>query len=372
MNMVSIDKMDGDWLLVGQEDVYDDFKNDLKKAEDQSRVVYDLSKEEKQTEVNRELEQKGYKTYKIGSTDMNQKGIYLSAIVNKDNQEITVSCRGTKFDDPSIFSDLDPNGPGYTVMKESRHQILEDLNEIMQGYSNTNIKLTGHSLGGSLSQILASFLMEEKLDPNNNFPNLNKISGIDLALFQSSGVNDDIVRSCNENARILAKQGFAINLIAHVNKKDIVHRTGKYILADVDHNVAKVNLVTTDILNTRSYLLKLGQGVLTTLITSWSAGKLGTINTLANIAVNSCNTYASLIQDAHRHKLFEKQDGMRVFTNSDEYGRKEVKSTFEEQLIDFRGIKSFLYGVSKDIKTQDLQKIQTVVETSTMFRKTFL
>jgi len=195
-----------------------------------------------------ELRTKGYELEPLGSEELrSQNGIYLYAMVKPESLDpINIVCRGTA-GDASIVADLDPNGPGHGAMKANRELLMQQVNELARKYPSRKIRVTGHSLGGSLAQILTTDILEERVKAYTDettcaCPELKGITSLETVLFQSASVNDEVAQHAFKYAHHMKMidPNFEINLVAHIKQGDFVSRTGGYIFANIDPDVASV------------------------------------------------------------------------------------------------------------------------------------
>ena len=197
-----------------------------------------------------ELSNKGYFLEKLGSPDFSKKnGVFLYALVKKDTSEpITIVCRGTHTD-ASIITDLDPNGPGASAMEEMRPLVMNQINELAKKYPGRKIRITGHSLGGALAQIITSNILEEKKhiildEPNISCPAFIEITGVETVLFQSAWVHDSVIELAGNNAQKIKDldASFDISLFSHIKQGDFVSRTGGTLFPNIDSSVVRVTM----------------------------------------------------------------------------------------------------------------------------------
>lgn len=196
------------------------------------------------------LRTSGYELELLGSEDLRSKnGIYLYAMIKSDSSEpINIVCRGTA-GDASVVADLDPNGPGYGAMKINRDLLIKQIDELARKYPSRKIRVTGHSLGGALAQVLTTNILEERVRAciditNCAYPNLKKITCLETVLFQSASVNNLVAQDASKwaNHMKMLDPNFEINLLAHIKQGDFVSRTGNYIFSDIDPEIAGVYL----------------------------------------------------------------------------------------------------------------------------------
>jgi hypothetical protein len=254
------------------------------------------------------LKQQGYTVHPLASDAARSKGIFLYALVNEQNPDapITVVCRGTQLD-ASVIADLDPCGPGSVVMAEERAIILGQLNELCKNHPHRKIRVTGHSLGGSLSQILTTELLIEKdnaLRDSSLYPELASISGIDTVVFQSAGVSQELAqrgKQCAESIKSL-DANFDMSFVAHVKKGDFVSRTGTYIFSDIDSSVVDVSLILR---NLDKPCMTLGN-YLDVGITGATGGPVGMV---ASLVKNLTKNYVLNRLQAHSDLFHHNPDG---------------------------------------------------------------
>jgi hypothetical protein len=312
----------------------------LAKYEAYNLAVPTTISRDKAAAARQRLAEQGYKLYQLGTAESRTKGLFLNALVKEEDPTtpITITCRGTQ-GDASIIADLDPNGPGYALVNENRATILAQLNELCHKYPGRKIRITGHSLGGALSQLLAHLILEVKANPVayvQQYEFLSAITGIDTVVFQSAGVSEDIARQIKENAiRIKnSNPAFINNFIAHIKEGDFVSRTGAYIFSDVLPETANVSLIKLPLGKpciTLSDAVDIGVTAATSLNPVWIAVK--TTKTLAE-------RYVSNRLEAHGDFFFhEKEDktdkyfGYGVLSNQIPEDREVIQKTLTRNLI---------------------------------------
>jgi len=244
---------DADWIIIEEIPLQ---KKGAIEAERLAKVIAyklavpSLAHEGSADSAKNNLRESGYEIELLGSDDLRSKnGIYLYAMIKSDSSEpINIVCRGTA-GDASVVTDLDPQGPGFSAMKNNRDLLMKQINELAEKYPSRKIRVTGHSLGGALAQILTTNILEERVKafmdlPNCAYPNLKNVTCLETVLFQSASVNNQVAN----DASIWATQmrtndpSFEINLLAHIKQGDFVSRTGNYIFSDVDPEIAVVQL----------------------------------------------------------------------------------------------------------------------------------
>ena len=134
-------------------------------------------------------------------------------------------------------------------MKINRNLLIKQIDELARKYPSRKIRVTGHSLGGSLAQILTTNILEERVKActditNCAYPNLKEITSLETVLFQSASVNNLVAQEALKwaNHMKMIDPNFEINLLAHIKQGDFVSRTGNYIFSDIASEIAVVHL----------------------------------------------------------------------------------------------------------------------------------
>ena len=384
--LVSEQLLDNDWVKLGTDSLEDDFvvisQGEHQKEFSIQKMAQEIELIAKAEAYNlavpahlnadtslaseRRLEKQGYQVYRLGTNQSEEKGIFLYALVNENNEQapITVVCRGTQLD-ASIIADLDPSAPGATVVQESREQILSKLNELSQNFPNRKIRVTGHSLGGSISQVLTKELLIEKrnnLEGASDYAALGKISGIDTVIFQSAGVSAEIANVAQENAEFikLHEQNFDINFVAHVKQGDFVSRTGTYLFADSSAEVADVSLIYR---NLDKPCMTVGDCLDVGFVCA-TAGPVGAVSSVIkhlgkNYVENRIQAHTDLFHHDAEHDLLTETYG--IYQNSNVQDREKIKKVFEKDLTasipGAKVIKTTLHDLCHDLKSNELDSI---------------
>ena len=101
----------------------------------------------------------GYECVEALAPSSNIAGLFLYVAYSKENkQSVQVFCRGTNLDDASVVVDLDPYGPGYSIMVKNRAIIMEGLTKALNESKSDTLNISGHSLGGAISKLLCLYL----------------------------------------------------------------------------------------------------------------------------------------------------------------------------------------------------------------------
>lgn len=339
---------DEDYLEVAISDHEDDFvhviKDDCSKdlkinslacdieLNSKSRA-YALSKPEDFEQVKNSLQEEGYEVSLLGTESSQNQGIYSYALVNKKdaNAPLTILCRGTQID-ASIIADLDPKGPGYTVLSSNIDVILKQINQLMQENSINNLRITGHSLGGALSQLLTHYVLKVKQQENAaQFDKLCETSKIETIVFQSAGVNSEVVLEAKENLTAIKSKdsNFAMTFITLVKGGDIVpFISGSYLFSDVSKELAEVYLMQQE-----STFPKLSLGNALSVIGNYAFFGVaslasGAFKSLTSIALNAHSEY-------FYHNALDNAESKLTYgyySNLDELGKSKIKEVFENNL----------------------------------------
>ncbi len=221
------------------------------------------------------LAEQGYTLTHLGNDAAREKGLFLYALVKEAHvgDPIVIACRGTDFD-ASMILDLDPEGPGASAMKDMKSELMAQVEALAAKYPGRKFRISGHSLGGALAQILATNILEAvaqekavlsdtpvvevesaiKEDANEcaelavaaavPASALASIPGVDLVTFQEAWVSDATCTAAKEFATAVknADPNFEISVLAHVKQGDFVSRMGDHVLSDIDPSVASVQL----------------------------------------------------------------------------------------------------------------------------------
>lgn len=355
---VTEEELDNGWIVLGTDPEEDDFilvsETEHAKQLSIQKMAIDLeiiakseayklsvpleAHPDKALAAEKRLENQGYKVYNLGSDAARSKGVFLYALVNEANTQspITVVCRGTQLD-ASIIADLDPSGPGRAIMQQEQANILEQLNELSGRYPNRAIRLTGHSLGGSLAQTLTTFILEEirnGLQGTSQYKALGAITGVDTVVFQSAGVSQELAQQAKEYAEFIksANEDFEMNFVAHVKKGDFVSRTGTYLFSDIDNKVVDVSLVLRELdkpcMTLGNYLDVGFAGV--------TAGPVGVLTSLIhnmarNYVRNRLQAHSDFFHHDKDHVLLPESFGM--CRNEHSKDRALIKEVFEENIV---------------------------------------
>jgi hypothetical protein len=339
--------------------------------------VYQLSFPEDSMQAlasQKRLENQGYTLHPLSTASAKEKGVFLYALVNENNPEIpiTVLCRGTQ-KDASTVVDLDPNGPGFSMMEQEKEAILTQLNALCAEHPNRSIRITGHSLGGSLSQILTAQLLEQKATTHvagTQYQALQHLSEIDTIVFQSAGVSSDLATAAETHAEVIKASNpkFSLNFTAHIKRGDFVSRMGTYLFADIDPDIADVALIVRKL---DKSAMTLGDGIdagftaATTLSPIWTAFVL---------VKNFFNRYFKNRVEAHRDFFYHDKDSQTLLADSDAYGiyhnaniehRTDIKNLFEKDLtanISYAmTYKALLHEQLRDLNSDELKSLGACV-----------
>ncbi len=310
------------------------------------------------------LAEQGYSLEQLGTDGLRDKGIYINALVKDGdpNAPITILCRGTQ-GDASIFADLDPSSPGNSLINEHSSAILEQLNSLCEKYPGRKIRLTGHSLGGALSQVLTDRILAVKAEAAMaEYQYLKNIPGIDIAVFQSAGVSKSVVERVQKNAELAkaADENFAIKFIAHVKDGDFVSRTGAHIFSNVGPELADVSLVK---LNLGKPCVTLGDAfdIGFAAITSFNPIWLG-IKSMVTLA----KRYILNRMDAHKDYFYhnredktEKYFAYGIYSNSIPEDRKIISDVLSEDIVSAipgaRAIQQYVFGLTDGIDNDEMR-----------------
>lgn len=312
------------------------------------------------------LAAQGYSLEPLGTDDLRDQGLYLNALVKDENPAapITILCRGTK-GDASIFADLDPSSPGSSVLNKHRDSILAQLDTLCKKYPGRKIRLTGHSLGGALSQLLTDHILAIKAkssETEGEYKYLASISGIETVVFQSAGVAKEVVARVTENARkIKAKnKAFKINFITHVKDGDFVSRTGAHIFADVEPDLADVTLIQAKL---DKPCVTLGDAVDVgfAAVTSFNPVWLGVKSMLA-----LANRYVSNRVEAHKDYFYHDRDtkaettlAAGVYSNHNPEDRATIHSVLSEDIVSVipyaNEIQQFMFRLTNGLNNDEVK-----------------
>ena len=282
-------------------------------------------------------------------------GIFIYALVGTD-QPLKLICRGTQLDS-SIIADLDPNGPGNEAVTTYTNEILTTINSLCEENNISKIDITGHSLGGSIAQILTAKLLEAKLAANH--AGIASITAIDTVLFQSAGVSKELAENAHNNlVAIKSAQDFNLRLTATVKQGDFVSRTGTYLFADTAPDIADVSLVFV-ILNKKILSLRDVLSVACSNIANFSLAR-----TAFSLFTTYVGNYFKNRIEAHVDWIYsdsETRESCYVqcqsFTNKNLEDRSYIKHVFEKditQLIPYsKQIKQVLHGSLKNVKLEN-------------------
>jgi len=356
-------------------------------AECLSRLSYDLAKQnsERASAVGR-LRQMGYHSliFLGARTLRSQHGIIIIAMINPHPSEpINIVCRGTSLD-ASIITDLEPLGPGFTPMQIYIDQLLHDIEELAQRFPGRKIRVMGHSLGGSLAQLITRYFLEQRAcaqhtdDKFNEgeivpcqFPQLKNVNGLETVLFQSAGVNEVVAEQAANWACIMRElnPNFSMSLLANVRQGDIVSRTGEYIFSDIDPKIVKVSLHSKPL----NKALVTPKGVL-------SVGCVAMLSSAAPFPIVSSavsgllSCYIRHIIQAHRETIFWKPDAQTctqllpecygVLTNVSEEDRPRIFEVFKESLLRkmpmLHPLHNWLFEFLKPLNNEDVTVLVSI------------
>ena len=149
-----------------------------------------------------------------------------------DETTAVVGFRGT---DPAIddtaVANFEKNGPGWMSYSRVREALFAEAAKEFEG--KTTINITGHSFGGSVSQMFIADLLREIVSKKAPYSN---IKAVNMVIFQSAGVAVDIDRDHNvdqllENLNVDNPE-FRFNMVAHCYEGDIIHASAPYILSE--------------------------------------------------------------------------------------------------------------------------------------------
>ena len=312
------------------------------------------------------LGEQGITVHPLGTDAAREKGIFLYALVNETNRSepITIVARGTQFD-ASIIADVDPTAPGHTTLQEMLPDVLSQLDTLCELSPDRKVRVTGHSLGGSLAQMLTSSLLEVKRraleDPSSTYVSLGKITGVDTVIFQSAGMSEQLIQAAEKNVVCInyLDPTFDINFIAHVKEGDFVSRTGQYLFSDIDPSVVNVTLILRDLdkpCMTLGDCLSVGMTAATTCSPAWIA--LESIKTLGV-------RYVENRVEAHTDFFYHDNEGISrtdttvhgIYRNANVEDREKIKHVFKSNIlanIPFaKGIQEVLFKRTNELSTSD-------------------
>ncbi|UTC24272.1 hypothetical protein MMH89_03415 [Candidatus Comchoanobacter bicostacola] len=278
----------------------------------------------------------GYECVEAIAPESYDSGLFIYVAYSKERDlPVQVFCRGTKLDDASVVADLDPHGPGYSIMARSRACIMESLtNAIRNSKSSTTLNISGHSLGGSVSQLLLWFISVELKLGNLNFPQLSEIN---CSTFNSAPVNTKVASCLKRNLEskpIKTKVSFT----AHQQKFDPANMSGTHILSDIDSKYAKVSVVRSS-MGLMDYLL------------SFLELRPRPHSEPFYTNANSESTVDSLLFSEESMSK-AKRDRMKCFTNDGvESGRDKVKKYLGTRWINLSKVVGVIFPWVKHITT---------------------
>ncbi len=176
--------------------------------------------------------------------------VYVAYDSSSDNPKpAKIFCRGTQ-SDASLIADFDYYGPGYSAVVANRVAILKELEEALAETSTSELELTGHSLGGSVSQLLLWMIsIEKRYAPET--AKINQIESVTLSTFHSAPVSKEVALFTSDNIRKIyndgAKKSFDVSIRHHQTAFDPVNISSLYIGHDLSLNHADVELVRSSL-----------------------------------------------------------------------------------------------------------------------------
>ncbi|MBT4963195.1 MAG: hypothetical protein HON32_03350 [Francisellaceae bacterium] len=313
------------------------------------------------------LENQGYTLTTLGNKETQEKGIHLYALVNKNNPDapVTIVCRGTQFD-ASMIADLDPTAPGFEVVQKNIKEIRQQLDQLCSQNPGRRIRITGHSLGGALSQLLTKDILDIKRQSLENpeitgYEALAQVPGVDTVVFQSLGLPEDMVEQANLTAKAIKELDpeFDMNFVAHVKKGDFVSRVGSYLFSDIDPSVVDVTLILRDLnkpMVTLGDFWDVGFSAATTGNPIWTAISL-VKKCFSRYFTNRLQAHSDLFHHDDDDKDMPSMFG--VYRNANPEDREKIKHIFDKDLVSkipySKEIQAALFGVLNGTTNEELQ-----------------
>ncbi len=383
INVNPLNSTDSDWLELSVSDNQNDFmhicKEDYAKESEINEIgnsvelaakydSYALSvSDDKFNQTKGTLKEKGYILRPLGTDKSRNKGINLYALVNQNdpNAPLTILCRGTQVGDASMIADLDPNGPGYTVLSDNIDVILQQINELIEENSIEKLRITGHSLGGSLAQLLTHYALKVKQE--KTYANLSKVSQIETVVFQSAGVNQRVANEVQENLINIKSEDpdFSMKFIAHVQEGDLVPQiSGTYLFSDVPPELAEVYLMFK---NFNKPYVTLGETLDIGVSFMISGGILSAAKYGAKlIGQRLVSDSLKMHSEYFYHNTDDKTASNLVhgyYSNFEQAGKDKIKSVFEKDLLEsvskyipgMNKLRSGMFNILNGYENQDIQ-----------------
>lgn len=183
-------------------------------------------------------------------------GIIAQMLYSPETHEIKVLFRGTS-DIETAAADAELDGPGAESFAEDANTILAQVNEMAGKIGATKVSVSGHSLGGALSQLFVSSFIEAKAQnhglrrsgqtpfPDNIRNHLATITELQADVFNPAGVSQKICAQVKESLSYLKSRqpNFKMSMNYCLVGGDLVQQLYNKILSDVEPSLALVTLL---------------------------------------------------------------------------------------------------------------------------------
>ena len=139
----------------------------------------------------------------------------------------------------SLHMDLETGGPGAISYNNARLKVITKINKVIDHlYKKTGeriiVGVSGHSLGGALAQRCFTDLLGVKVRNNHNAISSDKILKLELAVFNSAGVDEETYKKANRYSEYFNETGskqksraFSITADYCLNDGDGIQQVGR-------------------------------------------------------------------------------------------------------------------------------------------------